>query len=91
MLSARIATLKQSALAALYRTGEDHEAFVLKFRGWEVLDERATLKFQIDQVLKVYNDTLALEKRVSSRSIEEGYGRLDALNRIGNQVFSIDL
>jgi mono/diheme cytochrome c family protein len=55
------------------------------------VDERATLKFQIDQVLKVYNDTLALEKRVSSRSIEEGYGRLDALNRIGNQVFSIDL
>ena len=54
-------------------------------------DERATLKFQIDQVLKIYNGTLALEKRVSSRSIEEGYGRLDALNRIGNQVFSIDL
>src|SRR5260221_10469338 len=54
-------------------------------------DERAALKFQIDQVLKSYNDTLALEKRVTSRSIEEGYGRLDALNRIGNQVFSIDL
>lgn len=55
------------------------------------LDERAALKFQIDQVLKTYNDTLALETRVASRSIEEGYGRLDALNRIGNQVFSIDL
>ncbi len=55
------------------------------------LDERETLKYQVDQVLKTYNDTLALEKRVASRSIEEGYGRLDALNRIGNQVFSIDL
>ena len=55
------------------------------------VDERETLKFQIDQVLKTYNDTLALEKRVASRSIEEGYGRLDALNRIGNQVFSIGL
>ena len=54
-------------------------------------DDRETLKFQIDQVLKSYNATLALEKRVASRSIEEGYGRLDALNRIGNQVFSIDL
>ena len=41
--SAPIATLKQAALAALYRTGEDHEAFVLKFRGWEVLDEEATI------------------------------------------------
>ena len=41
--SARIATLKQSALEALYRTGESHEAFVLKFRGWEVLDEDATI------------------------------------------------
>lgn len=55
------------------------------------VDERETLKFQIDQVLKTYNDTLALEKRVASRSVYEGYGRLDALNRIGNQVFSIDL
>ncbi|SDI92691.1 MULTISPECIES: di-heme-cytochrome C peroxidase [Bradyrhizobium] len=55
------------------------------------LDEREALKYQIDQVLNQYNQTLALEKRVASRSIEEGYGRLDALNRIGNQVFSIDL
>ena len=31
------------------------------------------------------------KKRVASQSILEGYGRLDALNRIGNQVFSIDL
>ena len=28
---------------------------------------------------------------MASQSIEEGYGRLDALNRIGNQVFSLDL
>jgi len=55
------------------------------------LDERVVLKAQIDAVLNTYNQTLALEKRVASRSIEEGYGRLDALNRIGNQVFSLDL
>ena len=28
---------------------------------------------------------------MASQSIVEGYGRLDALNRIGNQVFSLDL
>ena len=32
-----------------------------------------------------------LEEAVASQSVLEGYGRLDALNRIGNQVFSMDL
>ena len=41
--SAQIVSLKQAALEALYRSGEDHTAFVLKFRGWEVLDESATI------------------------------------------------
>ena len=53
--------------------------------------DRETLKSQLNQVLKQYGDVQALEKRVASQSIVEGYGRLDALNRIGNQVFSIDL
>jgi hypothetical protein len=35
--------LKVAALQALYPAGEDQEDFVLKFRGWEVLDENATL------------------------------------------------
>ena len=35
--------LKVAALQALYPVGEYHEDFVLKFRGWEVLDEHATL------------------------------------------------
>ena len=35
--------LKVAALQALYPVGEYHEEFVLKFRGWEVLDENATL------------------------------------------------
>jgi mono/diheme cytochrome c family protein len=55
------------------------------------LDDRETLKYQLNQVLKQYGEVQALEKRVASQSILEGYGRLDALNRIGNQVFSIDL
>jgi cytochrome c peroxidase len=55
------------------------------------IDDRATLKSQLDQVLNQYKQVKSLEERVASQSILEGYGRLDALNRIGNQVFSIDL
>lgn len=55
------------------------------------LDDRETLKTQLDQVLAQYKQVKDLEERVASQSILEGYGRLDALNRIGNQVFSIDL
>jgi mono/diheme cytochrome c family protein len=54
-------------------------------------DERETLKYQLDQVLNQYKQVKGLEQAVASQSIEEGYGRLDALNRIGNQVFSQDL
>ena len=55
------------------------------------VDDRETLKTQLDQVLNQYKQVKNLEERVASQSIVEGYGRLDALNRIGNQVFSIDL
>ena len=55
------------------------------------LDDRETLKNQLDQVIAQYKQVKNLEERVASQSILEGYGRLDALNRIGNQVFSIDL
>ncbi|MDQ2666209.1 MAG: hypothetical protein M3Z05_09385 [Gemmatimonadota bacterium] len=36
-------SLKLAALDALFPSAEGHEAFVLKFRGWEVLDENASL------------------------------------------------
>jgi mono/diheme cytochrome c family protein len=55
------------------------------------IDDRETLKNQLDQVIAQYKQVKNLEERVASQSILEGYGRLDALNRIGNQVFSIDL
>src|SRR6266850_3742836 len=55
------------------------------------LDDRETLKNQLDQALAQYKQVKNLEERVASQSILEGYGRLDALNRIGNQVFSLDL
>lgn len=38
-----VMTLKTSVLDALYPTGEVQDAFVLKLRGWEVLDEAATV------------------------------------------------
>src|SRR4051794_19488075 len=55
------------------------------------LDDREALKIQLDQVISQYKLVKSLEERVSAQSLVEGYGRLDALNRIGNQVFSIDL
>jgi mono/diheme cytochrome c family protein len=55
------------------------------------LDDREALKYQLDQVLGQYKQVKELEERVASQSVREGYGRLDALNRIGNQVFAIGL
>jgi hypothetical protein len=55
------------------------------------LDDRMALRGQLDLVLKQYDKINNLEHKVAANSVEEGYARLDALNRIGNQVFSIDL
>ncbi|QPF85442.1 hypothetical protein IC762_03670 [Bradyrhizobium genosp. L] len=55
------------------------------------LDEKMALRGQLDLVLKQYANINNLETKVAANSVEEGYARLDALNRIGNQVFSIDL
>jgi processive rubber oxygenase RoxA-like protein len=66
--------------------------FAERILGPDATDEdREVLKSQIDQVLKQYKQVKNLEERVAPWSIVEGYGRLDALNRIGNQVFAIDL
>jgi mono/diheme cytochrome c family protein len=53
--------------------------------------DRKMLKHQLDLVLKQYGESKALDDSVAPLRILEGYGRLDALNRIGNQVFSADL
>jgi hypothetical protein len=52
-------------------------------------EARAALEAQLDEVLNIYKETKDLEDKVGGTY--EGFGRLDALNRIGNQVFSIDL
>ena len=55
------------------------------------VDEKADLEAQLDEVLSQYGNAKKLEDGVEPQSILEGYARLDALNRIGNQVFSVDL
>jgi hypothetical protein len=54
-------------------------------------DSKAALKAQLDAVVKRVLALHALDEKVENHAVTEGYGRLDALNRIGNQVFSIDL
>ena len=39
----RVVDVKIAALKALYPVDSNHEDFVLKFRGWEVLDENETI------------------------------------------------
>ena len=41
--SQAVSALKVAALGALYPTGEASSDFVLKFQGWEVLDESVSL------------------------------------------------
>lgn len=38
-----VVTVKQRALATLYPQAGSHEDFVLKLRGWEILDEHVSL------------------------------------------------
>jgi hypothetical protein len=54
------------------------------------ISARLRLIGQLNDVLGTFLHIKALEDHVASKSVEEGFGRLDALNRIGNQVFSID-
>lgn len=49
------------------------------------------LRKQLDGVWKLFNAIRKLDKAVEDASVTEGFGRLDALNRIGNQVFGLDL
>ena len=63
-----------------------------------VLGERVSteakdaLQKQLDAVWTYrINPVRLLDQGVRDASVDEGFGRLDALNRIGNQVFSLDL
>ena len=52
-------------------------------------EDRAELRQQLTAVWNQLDVIRKLDKKVAEMSVEEGYGRLDALNRIGNQVFGL--
>ena len=54
-------------------------------------EDKAELRQQLTAVWRQLDVIRKLDKKVAARSVEEGYGRLDALNRIGNQVFGLSM
>lgn len=52
---------------------------------------KAALKAQLDAFLADGQHELDLVNANAPKNVAEGFGRLDALNRIGNQVFSKDM
>jgi hypothetical protein len=68
------------------------DRFALRLLGPDANDaSRAALLGQLDAVVERVVKLHKLDEKVARHGIEEGFGRLDALNRIGNQVFGIDL
>lgn len=68
------------------------DRFALRLLGPDLNDtSREALRAQLDDVLKRVAQLNELNQKVADQGVMEGYGRLDALNRIGNQVFSLDL
>jgi mono/diheme cytochrome c family protein len=54
-------------------------------------DAKSNLRTQFDAVYKQITEVDNLEKSVKAHSVSEGFARLDALSRIGNTVFALDL
>jgi len=55
-------------------------------------DAKKALRDQLAGVWNgFFNVVRKLDQGIADASVDEGYGRLDALNRIGNQVFGVDL
>ena len=54
-------------------------------------DAKKQLSGTLDTVIAGYSQVRALDATIADRSVTEGIGRLDALNRIGNQLFSLGL
>jgi len=68
------------------------DRFAKNVLGDDADDEaRARLRDQLNAVWDQFNIVRKLDKEVADASVDEGYGRLDAMNRIGNQVFALDL
>jgi hypothetical protein len=54
-------------------------------------EAKAALRKQLEPVVSSVLMISKLEKNVAAQTVEEGFARLDALNRIGNIVFALDL
>jgi mono/diheme cytochrome c family protein len=54
-------------------------------------EAKSNLRKQFDPVYEQIKEVGNLEKSVKSHSVSEGFARLDALSRIGNTVFALDL
>src|SRR4051794_23865309 len=53
--------------------------------------EKTQLMAQLGKILAQGQGLSDLDTMVAPQSVVEGFGRLDALNRIGNEVFAVDL
>ena len=54
-------------------------------------EAKSNLRKQFDPVYEQIREVANLEKSVKAHSVLEGFARLDALSRIGNTVFALDL
>jgi hypothetical protein len=54
-------------------------------------DAKSNLRKQFDPVYSQVREVANLEKSLKAHSVNEGFARLDALSRIGNTVFALDL
>ena len=54
-------------------------------------EAKSNLRKQFDLVYEQIKEVGNLEKSVKTHSVSEGFARLDALSRIGNTVFALDL
>jgi len=54
-------------------------------------DAKSNLRNQFDAAYKQYMEVNNLEQSVKAHSVDEGFARLDALSRIGNTVFALDI
>jgi hypothetical protein len=54
-------------------------------------DAKSNLRKQFDPVYSQVREVANLEKSLKDHSVNEGFARLDALSRIGNTVFALDL
>jgi hypothetical protein len=54
-------------------------------------EAKSDLRKQLDPVVMQVKEIIRLTHKVGGKTVEEGFARLDALNRIGNIVFAVDL